>query len=253
MARQFIEMTRNATKDFPLGQEWPRICSNPSATGLMVNKKLINPLAGAVIVAALVWLYLFFNPRPPAIDRPLHKRVGEVLAAEAIKLLEPGARIIVIARAKEPFQVPAAAAQLDAFLRAIKTSGKNISTTRLLKVDPLRITSVPPGDFFDLMRQAGNNDVIVSFLGPPVLNDEQLSRLAGKRPRILALCSGAMPLQVDLRKMFERQLLLTAVISRTNAPAQSTASSAQTAFDEMFQVITPANVSELPPLAVVRH
>jgi len=222
--------------------EWP-----------MANKRVINWLAVAVIMAAVVWLYLFFNPRPPAIDGPLHKRLGEVLAAEAVKLFEPGARLIVIARAKEPFEVPAAAAQLDAFLRAIEESGKKTSTTRLLKVDPLRITSVPPGDFFELMRQAGSNDVIVSFLGPPLLGDEQLSRLAGKRPRILALCSGAMPLQVDLRKMFERQLLLTAVISRTNAPAQSTAGSAEAAFDQMFQVITPSNVSELPPFAAARH
>ena len=206
-----------------------------------MNKKLINILAGAVILAALVWLYLFFNPWPPAIDRPLHNRVGEVLAGEAIKLVEPGARIIVIARAKEPFQVPAAAAQLDAFLRAIEKSGKNVSTTRLLKVDPLRVTSVPTGDFFDLIRQAGANDVIVSFLGPPLLNDDQMARLAGKRPRILALCSGAMPHQVDLRKIFERQLLRTAVISRPNAPARGT-------FDQMFQVITSANVSELPAL-----
>jgi hypothetical protein len=218
-----------------------------------VNKKLINFLAGAVILAALVWLCLFFNPRPPAIDRPLHKRVGEVFAAEAIKLMEPGARIIVIARAREPFDVPAAAAQLDAFVRAIEKSGKKISTTRLLKVDPLRITSVPHGDFFDLMRQSRGNDVIVSFLGPPLLTEEELGKLAGKRPRILALCSGAMPLQVDLRKMFERQLLLTAVISRPNAPAQSTAGSAEAAFDQMFHVITPANVSELPPFAGARH
>jgi len=246
-------MARNATKDFRVGTGWPRICSNPSATGLRVNKKLINSLAGAVIVAAVVWLYLFFNPRPPAIDRSLHEKVGEVLATEAIKLLEPGARLTVIARAKEPFRVPAAAAQLDAFLRAIEKSGKNVTTTRLLKVDPLRVASVPHGDFFDLMRRAGSNDVIVSFLGPPLINDEELGRLAGKRPRILALCSGAMPLQVDLRKMFERQLLLAAVISRTNAPAQSTAGSAQAAFDQMFQVITPANVSELPPLADARH
>ena len=219
----------------------------------MANKRVINWLAGAVIVAAVVWLYLFFNPRPPAIDRPLHKKVGEVLAAEAIKLVEPGARLIVIARAKEPFQVPAAAAQVDAFLLAIEKAGKNVSATRLLTVDPLRVTSVPPGDFFDLMRQARSNDVIVSFLGPPLLNDEQVSRLAGKRPRILALCSGAMPLQVDLRQMFERQLLLTAVISRTNAPAQSTAKDAQAAFDQMFQVVTPANVGELPGLAVAHR
>ena len=220
---------------------------------VMANKRVINWLAGAVIVTAMAWLYWFFNPRPPGIDGLLHKTVGDVLAAEAIKLLEPGARLIVIARAKEPFEVPAAAAQVDAFTRAIEKSGKSISTTRLLTVDPLRVTGVRPGDFFDLIRQARSNDVIVSFLGPPLLNDDDLNRLAGKRPRILALCSGAMPLQVDLRKIFEQQLLHTAVVSRTNAPAQSTASDAEAAFGQMFQVVTPANVAELPALADARR
>jgi hypothetical protein len=218
----------------------------------MANKKLINWLAGALIAAALLWLYLFFNPRPTAIDRRLHDKVGEVLATEAIKLLEPGARLTMIARAKEPFQVPAAAAQLDAFLRTIKESGKTITTAHFLKIDPLRVVSVPPGDFFDLMRQARSNDVIVSFLGPPLLDEQQLGKLAGNPPRVVALCSGAMPVQVDLREIFERQLLATAVISRTNAPAQSaTARTAQEAFDQMFKVITPANLSDLP--SITRH
>ena len=217
----------------------------------MAHKKVINWLAGAVIVAAAAWLYVFFNPRPPAIDSELHKKVGEVLAAEAIKLLEPGGRLTVIARAKEPFKVPAAAAQLDAFLRSIKNSGKSVSATRHLKVDPLRIASVPPGDFLELMRQSGSNDVIVSFLGPPLIGDDQLGKLGAKRPRVVALCSGAMPVQVDLRKMFERQLLATAVISRTNAPAQP--ANGQDAFEQMFKVITAVNVSELPALATARH
>jgi hypothetical protein len=219
----------------------------------MANKKVTNCLAGAVIVAALAWLYFSFNPRPPSIDRSLHHKVGEVLAAEALKLLEPDARLTVIARAKEPFHVPAAAAQFDAFLRAIEKSGKKVSTTRLLKVDPLRVVSVPPGDFFELMRNAKTNDVIVSFLGPPLLNDDQLRKLAGKHPRVLALCSGAMPVQVDLKKMFQQQLLVTAVISRTNAPAQPSANASQDAFDQMFKVITPLTVSELPPLVVTRR
>src|SRR5687767_2231842 len=100
----------------------------------MANKRVINWVAVAVITAAVVWLYVFFNPRPPPINRSLHKRVGEVLAAEAIKVLEPGARLIVIARAKEPFRVPAEAAQVEAFLRTIKKAGKDVTKTHLLKV-----------------------------------------------------------------------------------------------------------------------
>ena len=214
----------------------------------MAKTKLINWSAGATIAAGLVWLYMFFNPRPPGIDRALHKTVGQVMASEAIKLLDSSGRIIVVARAKEPFEVPAAAAQLDAFMRAVEKSGKT-ATQRLLKVDPLRVTGVPPGDFLDVIRQAKPNDVVVSFLGPPLLSDDQLRRLGAKRAHIVALCSGAMPTQVDLRRIFDTQLLRTAVISRTNAPAQATATDANGAFNQMFAVVTLANLTELPPLA----
>ena len=217
----------------------------------MANKKLINWIAGATTVGALGWLYLFFHRQPPPIDHALHEKVGQVLAAEAIKLLQPGARLIVIARDNQLFQVPAAAAQLDGFLGAVKTSGKVVSAMRLLKLDPLRIVSVPSGEFLDLMRQGRSNDVIVSFLGPPLLSDEQLARLGAKRPHVLALCSGAMPMHVDLKEIFERRLLSAAVVSRPDAPAQ--ASDRQRAFEQMFKLITPANISELPPLAVARN
>jgi hypothetical protein len=218
----------------------------------MPNKKSINWIASVITVAALAWLYLFFHPRLPPIDRPLHQAVGEVLAAEAARLLEPDARLIVIARDKEPFQVPAAAAQLDGFLGAIRKSGRAVSTMHLLKLDPLRLVSVPSGDFLELMRQAGNNDVIVSFLGPPLLNDDQLAKLGAKRPRVVALCSGAMPAQVNLKKMFEQKLLSAAVVSRHDAPAQASPTVAQSAFEQMFKLITPVNVAELPPIAVAR-
>jgi len=217
----------------------------------MANKKLINWMAGATTAGAAVWLCVFFQRQPTPIDRVLHEKVGQVLAAEAIKLLEPGGRLIVIARDKEPFQVPAAAAQLDGFVKAIQKSGKVVSSMRLLKVDPLRVVSVPPGDFFDLMRQGRSNDVIVSFLGPPLLSDEQLARLGAKRLPVLALCSGAMPLQVDLKEIFDRRLLSAAVVSRPDAPAR--ASNSQSAFEQMFKVITPANMSELPAVAVARN
>lgn len=217
----------------------------------MANKKPINWIAGATVVAALGWLYLFFQRQPPPIDRALHERVGQVLAAEATKLLDPGARLIVIARDQGQFQVPAAAAQLDGFLGAIRKSGKAVPTMRLLKVDPLRVVSVPPGEFFDLMRQGRSNDVIVSFLGPPLLSDEHLSKLRGKRLHVLALCSGAMPMQVNLKEIFDRRLLSAAVVSRPDAPAQAT--DPERAFEQMFKVITPANISELPPVAVARN
>jgi hypothetical protein len=216
--------------------------------GIMGNRKSVNWLAGAVIVAAAAGLYLFLFPTPPAIDARPHKGAGETLAGEALKLLEGNARLIVITRDLQSFKVPAAEAQLRGFLGALRDAGKAPAAVRSIKVDPLRVVEVPPGEFFDLIRLGKEDDVIVSFLGPPALADEQVAKLGAKRPRILALCSGGLPARVDLKTTFAQQLLHLAVVSRPDAPAQAGPGSERGAFEQMFKVITPGNVSELPAL-----
>ena len=212
----------------------------------MKENRTINAVAVAIAAVAWYGLHLSFHPHPPNIDPRPHEGVGEVLAAEAMRVREPGGRIIVIARASEPFQVPASAAQVDAFLRAVKKLGGTVAVTQKIKADPLRIASVPPGDFFELMRNGRDNDVIVSFLGPPVLSQDQLAKLGKKRPFVLAVCSGAMPAQVDLKGLFEQKLLSAAVVSRNSTLTRLATGDRQKAFDQMFRLITASNVSELP-------
>jgi hypothetical protein len=214
----------------------------------MGNRKSVNWLAGAVMVAAAAGLYLFLFPTPPAIDARPHVGVGQTLAGEALKLLEGNARLIVITRDLESFKVPATEAQSRGFLGAIKRAGKAPAVIRSIKVDPLRVVEVPPGEFFDLLRQSKEDDVIVSFLGPPALSDDQVAKLGAKRPRILALCSGALPARVDLKKVFAQQLLLVAIVSRPDAPAQAGPGDARSAFEQMYKVITPGNLAELTAL-----
>jgi hypothetical protein len=43
------------------------------------------------------------------------------------------------------------------------------------------------------------------------------------------------------------------VVSRSDAPAQAGLGSARAAFEQLFKVITPGNLSELPALAAVRR
>jgi hypothetical protein len=218
----------------------------------MKNRKPINVAGGVIILGALTWLYLFFNPRPPDIDERPHKAVGEVLAAEALKLMQPGAKLIVIARTLKPFNVPAADAQLDGLVRTLNKSGVKVSALRTIAVDPLRVTSVPPGEFFDLLRQCDENDVIVSLLGPPTLGADQLAKLGPKRPRVLAVCSGAMPARVDLKTLFDQKLLAAAVLSRVNEPVRTTGTDSRPPFEQQFRLITPANISELPAVVAAR-
>jgi hypothetical protein len=219
----------------------------------MANRKTIGVVAALITMAAWLWLFLFFNPRTPGIDRRPHEALGEVLAEEALKLLEPGARLIVVGRDPKVFPVRASSAQLESFTRAIEKSRRSITSLQTFKVDPLRPVGVPSADFSDLLRQAKDNDVIVSFLGPPVLADAQLAKIGAKRPLVLAVCSGAMPKRVDLKKLFDQKLLLAAVISRDDAPAQLVPGNKQSAFEQMFKLITAANLSELPQPVMPRN
>ena len=214
----------------------------------MKNSKVINWVAGAVIVAMAVWLYLFLFPTPPAIDARPHQGLGEVMAGEAVKLAEGGARIIVITRDMGSFKLPATEAQLASCLTALKAAGKTPAAIRTIKVDPLRVVGVPPGEFFEILRQGKENDVVVSFLGPPNLDAAQFAKLGPKRSRIVALCAGTMPARVDMKRLFEQQLLHTAIVSRPDAPAQAAAGNAHSAFEQMFKVITPGTVAELSAL-----
>jgi TusA-related sulfurtransferase len=217
-----------------------------TASGLITvaNKKISVGMASLATVVAWLWLYLFFCPRPPGIDRRPHEALGQVLAEEALKQMGPGARLMVIARDPQTYQMPAAVAQYAGFQGALKQAGKSAAVVRLVKMDPLRVVGVAPGEFADLLRQSKEADVIVSFLGPPVLDGEQLAKLGAKRPRVLAVCSGAMPARVNLKTIFDQKLLQAAVVSRLDAPAQPAVGTSRSAFDRQFKLITAANVSD---------
>jgi hypothetical protein len=219
----------------------------------MANRTAVNVVAAVVTAAAWVFLYLFFHPRPSGIDRRPHEALGQLLAKEAVERMEPGGRLIVLMRDAQSFEVPAAEAQWDGFEKALRQTSAKVSLLRSFKVDPLRTAGVPSGDFFELLRQGRDNDVIVSFLGPPTLDPDQLARLGAKRARVLAVCSGAMPAQVDLRGIFEQKLLALAVVSRPEAPAKAETGGTQSAFEQLFRVITPNNLSDLPRSALARQ
>ncbi|MBE7501582.1 MAG: hypothetical protein HS113_15020 [Verrucomicrobiales bacterium] len=210
------------------------------------NRTALNVVAVATLLVAWTAFYRIHHPRPPRIDRRPHEALGEVLAEETTRHLRPGARLIVIARDAAAFQVPAAEAQVEAFLRAIRKAGRRVDELRSIRLDPLRLTAVPPGDFFDLLRLGRADDVIVSFLGPPVLEPAQQTALPPKRPQVLAVCSLSAPAQVNLRELFERGLLRAVVLSRPDAPAHAAPGSGQSTFAQRFQLVTAANLHDLP-------
>lgn len=212
----------------------------------MTQNKIKAVLAMLAIGGAFAWLYLFYNPLTPGIDHQPHEALGEVLAQETIKLLGTGGKVIIISRDTHTFPNPASDTQLKRFEQVLKKGGVKAGTLHLLKMNPIGLMMVPPGDFLEIIKKGSDADVIVSFLGPPVLSDEQIAKLGNKRPKIIAVCSGEMPARINLKQMFDEKLLRAAVLSRKNPPARSAGSSSRDHFEQWFWLATPANVAELP-------
>jgi hypothetical protein len=174
------------------------------------DRKVIATIAAAIVsvVAAL----FFFVTLPPPVDRSLHANIGAALADEAGRLVRPGGKITVICRDMETFPQPA----MDVLLKSFKSHTKGAEVITLpVQVDPLRPANVPPGDFFELLRKSKAEDVIVSFLGPPMLSADQIVMAGGVRPRIVAFCAGPVAANLDLRSLFDVGLLHAAVVGRS--------------------------------------
>lgn len=204
-------------------------------------------VASVLIAGAGLSLYLHFRPTPPTVDPRPQQALGQVLATEAGKLLGAGGRVTIVARDTSVFSNPASDFQMRGFLAAVKKAQLPLGATNWMQLDPLRIVRVPPGDYLDILRRQKEGDVVVCFLGPPLLNADQRARLGDKKVRVVALCSGAMPRQANLRELFDQGLLHAAAISQPNPPSTLPASDdAQAWFQQMYVLITAANLAELP-------
>jgi hypothetical protein len=203
------------------------------------------------IAAALLLLYLSLHIAPPQFDPRPHEALGGALAEETAKLLTGGGHLTLIMRDTASVQNPATDAQLRGFLQRLKPARLAINATNLIKLDPLRLPRVPPGEFLQIIGKHSEGDVIVSLLGPPLLNPDQMVKLAEKGPRILALCSGNLPRQVNLKELFDQHALYLAIIDRpVPGPEPAPSSPGRAWFERYFQIITSANLNELPPYPI---
>ncbi|HUS35574.1 MAG TPA: hypothetical protein VM680_09510 [Verrucomicrobiae bacterium] len=193
-----------------------------------------------VVVAAI-----FFITLPAPVDRKLHSEIGKALATEASALLRPGAKVTLITRDTATFPQPALDVLIKSFERNIN---RNTQVAKLtVAVDPLRPASVPPGDFFELLRKSKPDDVVVSLLGPPVLSDQQRFMLGGVQAKVIALCNGGMSANLNLRSLFDAGLLHAAVVSRQFAPTKTdTQRQIPRDFANLYQTYNAKELATLP-------
>lgn len=214
----------------------------------MGNKKILGLVAGLVVLGSLVSLFLSCYGLPPDLDRRPPRALGQRLAREALKLGGAGTKVILITRDTSLFTNPFLDELQEGFLSTLRQGGGQLTLTHAIKVDPLRVTAVPPGDFLQILKKASTSEVVVSLLGPPVLTDGQADTFSGKAPRLVALCSGQMEDRLSLKKVFAQGLMQVAVVDKKSATRGGPGGDGLEAwFDHFYAVVTPESPAEPVP------
>jgi len=208
----------------------------------MRDRKAIQIVAALVTVGAVAAMVITERGGFAAgvITAP-HRAAGAELARQGLSLMKPGGRIMVITRDTTAFQNPASDFLLEGFQRELRRAHAGIGDIQRLQVDPLRLIEVPSGDFQNWIHHAAAGDVIVSFMGPPLLTAEQRRKLGVIQPAIVAFCPGGWPDQVDFRPLFAQGLLRTALVRRRDQPSATVHGQK---YDRNFTVVTAANVDD---------
>lgn len=215
----------------------------------MQKEKFKTWFSAIAIAVALAILYFRLFERAPRFDARPHLALGEALAEQAAKTVGSGGRVTLIVPDTSAFENPAVDSQLKAFYQALRKANLSVDATNRVKLDPIRLPRVPL-EFVEILRKQSETDVVVSWLGPLIPTAEQKARLPQKQARVVAVCSGWMPRQLNLKALFDDGLLDVAIISRSNPPpALPQSSNSQEWFSHFFQIVTPKNVSDLPPFA----
>jgi hypothetical protein len=214
----------------------------------MPTQKVKTGVSLAIIIASLGFLaFHFFGPLPKIDPRP-HIGIGNALAEQAAKALGGGGRIILIAPDTSVFRWPGAEVQLKTLHNAFRKAKLEVAATNTIKLDPGRLMRVNGEDFLNVLRKQSEADVIVSLLGPPVLTTEQKAKVPAKHARVVAVCTGEIPRQVNLSALMEENLVFAAIVSRLTpglSPPQT--DDPQAWFDHFYETVMAKNLAELSP------
>jgi hypothetical protein len=182
------------------------------------RKQILLGTSAVLVIAACVWFTWKNQFAAPKINVPLHRGIGEALAAEVIHALENRGDILVITMAEGDSEV--LAAQFAAFRAAIeKAGGIRIKDVEL--IDSEKKDKYGPGlglSASKLAREVKKNSkkaAIVSFVGLPKLDDKEFAALGDAVPPLFAFSRDAK----KLVPLLKRQVLKAAIVPRFQFPA----------------------------------
>ncbi|MCC7518040.1 MAG: hypothetical protein IT578_02520 [Verrucomicrobiae bacterium] len=213
------------------------------------KKPIVTLIAILAIVISLISIFVTQCERPPKVNLKPYLGVSEVLADETAKLLGPsGGSIVVISLDTKASKIPTIEAQLNAFHAAIKKKGNiTIAATETLSPDKMGEMGpemgLPSKLFHKALSQHGNANVFVSFLGAPVLKDEEIAQLPPTMPKLIVFASFGM----GLKKLFDEQVIQTAIVPNIepNPNAKKNPVTSREWFDQYYMVVTKETADKL--------
>jgi len=206
---------------------------------------LIAVLCVLAIGGSAFWTYRS-QFTAPKFNVVLHQAVGRVMAEETARLIDNSGKIVIVAM--ELAAVPELQAQLDSFHQTLKRFPRiSIKETYKLETDEKPKYSFGAGlsgrRFVRIVNKNQSADAIVSFVGAPGLEDDEVAQLK-KTPKFIAETRSAD----KLKKLFEQKVIHTAVVSRFQfpTPIKGTPRSPQEWFEQRFQIVTADHAGALP-------
>ena len=184
----------------------------------MKKNVLIAILAVAVIAAAGVSIYFNSTRKPQdGITPAVHQAIGEALAEEVVQALNRAGNIVLITL--EEGQSPELDKYVDAFKDRIYDTPIKIARTDSISSE--KTEKYGPGTgmsgkrFVRIMQKHHGADAIVSFVGTPDGEDEELKELKEPLPKFIAFSREPD----DLDELFEDKRLYSAIVPRFQFPA----------------------------------
>ena len=226
-----------------LGPLW-NLANSESGTDSGRTKKLIFAIVG--IVGASAVFLVTRSGGPPANAVGPMSAVGQIAAEETAKLLGSGGRVVVVHNPTLYVASPLLRGQFDAFEATIKRQrGITVTATEAVQGKDLSSAGgLTASKYTDLVEKYPDAEVIVSFVGPPILNGSQIKSLPQKHPSFVAVSLSGAP----LKRLFEENVIQVAIINRLE-PAPPSSSQPKTVrdwFDQLFLVVTASDASSLP-------
>jgi hypothetical protein len=215
-----------------------------------MDRKAIGTCALLLIIAgASASLFFTRSGGTPRINLNPYQALGAVAAEETSKLLNHQGQIVIVLNDPGDERDPVVEAQLEAFTRNSKKSGKlTVQAVERVKMDALtRMNTggtMPPDQFLGLKAKHPHADAFVLFIGFPLLPPSDLNALKAGKTKLVVV-SATLP--------GYRELLRTGVIQLAIVPRQAGENDGTVEpknlrdwFNQEYQIVTPSTADGLP-------